>query len=552
MAENIENGSEIIDSVGYKAGKNRWCQPCSEDGKEISAEGLCTDCEEYLCLTCFNAHCIPRCYRGHTILKNEQIKTTGSDVDHVQSRSSTHSEYCSLHKHKLLTHFCEGHQELCCESCINVLHKSCFDAQRVSLLEGDDLEMSEEWGLFNKQLEKVQASYKSIRSETVASVERKDEVHQTALKAFVAAIDKIEQSDKDRLINTKAVCDATLDQISSWRLDIEKKSQNKNVRGLRLLMKRTESSLKIMKENSQQLLENSLNTGYEFVSNNAMPFEVATQIGFLTMSPYLCKQITVRNKGELQAVICTSLHFVPGEKLVANDLRNNSLKILDLSSCDSTSDRLLKSVQTNGYPFQTTLSPNGNIFVTFPTRGILAKFSDRELKLLEEIDVGKDCKAIEYVNGKVKTYHGVPGKVLDMDCTTNKIIRSTDISYVSKGKTRILNTWYSAVNSEDESTIFTCHDNNCVYKVNVDGKVTIIAESDILNAPRGLCMVDKRTLVVCSTEGKALYRVRLDGSISKLVDNLSFKPKAIAFCRETSELAVGGHSDFIHVYSFKF
>ena len=54
------------------------CHPCSTDGEQNPAEGYCQTCRDYLCMTCYKSHIIPKQLRHHVLLDKTKMPNTTS------------------------------------------------------------------------------------------------------------------------------------------------------------------------------------------------------------------------------------------------------------------------------------------------------------------------------------------------------------------------------------------------------------------------------------------------------------------------------------------
>ena len=50
MASGGEVGGTLFDNIGSEDLDDVKCQPCQDDGEILEAVGMCTDCQEYLCV----------------------------------------------------------------------------------------------------------------------------------------------------------------------------------------------------------------------------------------------------------------------------------------------------------------------------------------------------------------------------------------------------------------------------------------------------------------------------------------------------------------------
>ena len=97
--------------VGQR-GKHSKCGECEEEG---TIETYCTDCQNYLCRGCVEAHKKFKAYRGHKVVPILELN--------VATLQSGQVQYCSTHKDEALKLFCETCMALVCRDCILVEHR---------------------------------------------------------------------------------------------------------------------------------------------------------------------------------------------------------------------------------------------------------------------------------------------------------------------------------------------------------------------------------------------------------------------------------------------
>ena len=88
------------------------CGECEEEG---TVETYCTDCQNYLCRGCVEAHKKFKAYRGHKVVPILELN--------VATLQSGQVQYCSTHKDEALKLFCETCMALVCRDCILVEHR---------------------------------------------------------------------------------------------------------------------------------------------------------------------------------------------------------------------------------------------------------------------------------------------------------------------------------------------------------------------------------------------------------------------------------------------
>ena len=82
------------------------CQPCSNDGELLPAEGFCETCAEYLCDTCYKAHTIPTPSRNHVLLDKKQILRNSFNTK-VKPKPSLCTIRCTEHPEEIVKFYCQ-------------------------------------------------------------------------------------------------------------------------------------------------------------------------------------------------------------------------------------------------------------------------------------------------------------------------------------------------------------------------------------------------------------------------------------------------------------
>ncbi|XP_075998612.1 transcription intermediary factor 1-alpha-like isoform X2 [Genypterus blacodes] len=95
----------------------RTLQLCMTCDDNTEASGFCTDCVEYLCATCVEAHQRVKFTKDHNIRQTTDISQEGGSV------STQRPMFCDVHKQEPLKLFCETCDLLTCRDCQLVKHK---------------------------------------------------------------------------------------------------------------------------------------------------------------------------------------------------------------------------------------------------------------------------------------------------------------------------------------------------------------------------------------------------------------------------------------------
>lgn len=94
------------------------CKPCKDDGKCTVASGICRQCKENMCITCFGHHRKARFCKDHVMADKAEI----TDVD---NRVFGDLEHCPHHLNELIKFYCPEHDQVGCGDCMILGHKMC-------------------------------------------------------------------------------------------------------------------------------------------------------------------------------------------------------------------------------------------------------------------------------------------------------------------------------------------------------------------------------------------------------------------------------------------
>ena len=96
------------------------CGPCKTDNVYKEAKHYCEQCQEHLCHACQDAHRKLKATKNHNILSGHHIPTS-SDV----TRRPACSVSCICSQNREVVVYCEGHDDVICDSCATVKHRRC-------------------------------------------------------------------------------------------------------------------------------------------------------------------------------------------------------------------------------------------------------------------------------------------------------------------------------------------------------------------------------------------------------------------------------------------
>lgn len=247
--EKVVSQSEVI-----------FCEPCTEDGKQLAAGGYCVDCDEYLCDICFSHHRTPRPFRNHVLQTKDDMPKKRS---RRQSKCPSGSK-CCIHPDKDIVSYCKSHDQLCCESCVLIGHRVCNDVN--SIIEaGTGIENNPEFKSFYDKLQGMDKEFKSNQKMAQSRLETIDKYYNDAMERFRKRIDSLKAKDVAKISYISNAYDTAAKQLSAWINEIEKCWKTHQCGQLFVLMKMTHRQLDVIENNIQQLCNDNAVFKYRFV-----------------------------------------------------------------------------------------------------------------------------------------------------------------------------------------------------------------------------------------------------------------------------------------------
>ncbi|XP_053381589.1 uncharacterized protein LOC123544631 [Mercenaria mercenaria] len=91
----------------FESGEN--CEPCQRGNTTTKAVGLCIECEEYMCQTCFDHHLKAKICMNHNLVDDLKSSMTGRSED---------VERCKEHDSEIVKYYCCTHKTVGCGDCM--------------------------------------------------------------------------------------------------------------------------------------------------------------------------------------------------------------------------------------------------------------------------------------------------------------------------------------------------------------------------------------------------------------------------------------------------
>ena len=186
-------------------GGKRKISKCGECEEEGTIETYCTDCQNYLCRGCVEAHKKFKAYRGHKVVPILELN--------VATLQSGQVQYCSTHKDETLKLFCETCMALVCRDCILVEHRE----HQYTFVKDACTKVTKQLRDLSKDVQRKLRTY-AVNLAEIQKVEMTATGYSEVLKADINAFfDKMDQSLKLRrkqlLTEAETECQKDMKQI---------------------------------------------------------------------------------------------------------------------------------------------------------------------------------------------------------------------------------------------------------------------------------------------------------------------------------------------------
>lgn len=419
-----------------------FCDPCETDGKRLSAEGYCVNCDEYLCVDCYKAHLRPSVTRHH-MLKDKQCMPR-------KLRSST--EMCQMHKEHAIEYYCETHKTLCCMACKTTSHENCVDMNKIADIL-DTVDLHQELGNFKNKvtelahdvddtLYQVQTSLKAIainyndaRSE-MCSLRQKINDHFDKVETNIdLKLKKIRDKDFEIINSHKVKCDALLFDISTLEASPCENIVAKHKYKAFVAMKRAENKVTAGHNDLKRIRQSTTVQRYEFVAETGVT-NILSERGYFGDIRFTnaCKK-TLLDKGDLDVkaeddnhdCLITGMTLISEKYLVVADNNNMSVKLINTAE-----NVILSRKRMDTGPWDITSTKDNQVAVTLPSLEKIQFFRFLEnfgLESVKELRVGRKCNGIDFIatENKLIVTSCQPGmvEIIDME---GHVLKSFDLS----------------------------------------------------------------------------------------------------------------------------
>ncbi|XP_053390438.1 transcription intermediary factor 1-alpha-like [Mercenaria mercenaria] len=253
----------------------QFCEHCQFENVTTKANGICPECEEYMCDTCFRHH-----LKGKGNINHELIDINELDVD--AKTSAKEVEKCKQHDNEAIKFFCRKHEIVGCGDCIILDHSTCKPEYIKDL--SKNVQETEDFIILNRKIEQlereIKATYdnvqknrndcKGMQKEVLTTIIKfRRDINNYLDKAELAIKSEMKQLvfDNDRLLETlHRDCAKCSSAIESLKQKLEPTVNRGNVLFIQTVRSKA-SVLEIKHELSKTVQSICDVKGYEFVPN---------------------------------------------------------------------------------------------------------------------------------------------------------------------------------------------------------------------------------------------------------------------------------------------
>ncbi|XP_045163857.2 uncharacterized protein LOC123528190 [Mercenaria mercenaria] len=400
--EEFENASDEI--------KNISCSVCSRKNVRREAKAYCTECQEYYCASCTDMHKMFSSMSGHRLLD----KSTAGLPSTLQNIPT---EYCSIHRGRLLEMYCSNHEEILCPTCAALNHRSC---QSIHLIpdEIDSLYRRSEFDEATKQLHNIQKGMEDIKKSKETRMEeyikcRKEVIDSVKKfrKEMEAALEKLE-TDLVKKVETE--CDKTEAVLQTEIIEVRKcidelkqtasqlmKSVGNRVQEF-VCVKTSEKVIRKANE-AECLLQRTNEVGTSFSVDSIIQefLEEMYTFGqvFISKRTYAEEKLTevyVRTPNDINKCNIFGACFIDDGSLLLADYGNITLKRVDLSSYS-----VRDYVELNDSPFAICETYPNNVAVSHHNYVIQFVAIGKEMVKYKKLRLGHFCFSLAFKDGKL-------------------------------------------------------------------------------------------------------------------------------------------------------
>ncbi|XP_052790263.1 E3 ubiquitin-protein ligase TRIM71-like [Mya arenaria] len=544
------------------------CQPCLKDGREISANGFCKICKEFMCDPCISAHKRFAMSRNHVFLTKDKMPSFYTNKDKADFLPT---EPCHEHTSEMIKFYCPTHDDLGCSDCVVFHHRTC----KVEYLSETAKQYKEslEYKTLNENIVHMETVISALNnevndSEVFVSENTKEEIQK--LRTFRAHINLVLDTRENMLLKSMKENEIKQKEILSKLRD--------GIKGLKQTLSETNTGMqttekqlhqhficaKMAKKQLVKLQEeiNKINAEIILDTSVRCTFLKDIQTEALINSSDFFGRVDFSNEGitsetdiDLSTVewtkdaeldisctedkdgpeITSSALVEPGKCLLA-DASNKCLKLVDIND-----NNVLSHIKLLGKPWQVCALPSGHAAVALRVKCKVQFVSVKNDSVIAgtNFEVSGSCYGLAYTDKslfvsyrhykKAPAYSYVERMSMAGEVLQSFTTKPTDVRYITVCS----------------SSIYVIESGNKrIFHLNFNGSLLNIYKDPFLNLSSQPINVGKERILVIARS--RCHIVLINGKERNLKVILSLKdfgsqnaPFNLSFCPVSRKLLVG-------------
>ncbi|XP_045161862.2 uncharacterized protein LOC123526682 [Mercenaria mercenaria] len=548
--------------VASKKADKSYCDPCQHDGHHLPADGYCVDCKEYLCSACYSIHRRPAVWRHHQLLDAQAMPK----IKPATKVKDTCTDVCQKHTEKIIEYFCNEHETFGCSACMTTGHRACIKVDYVPevaatydtsaeltetqerLLELFKLNENNKSDILSKskavdlQAKRAKAQIKNLRTEVI-------ELFDILEKDIDKSVDDIKFKDETTITKLAIETEIISNDLQNYISEIETKVNERKICQLFIATKCMKEPVGKIAEEIKRVTENESIQKYVFEPDPVIVDmkQKLTGIGTLKFLDKHAKlsefegDINVKAEDDNEDCKITGMTLLSEKQLVVADIRNRSVKLVDVEQKQLTS-----IYESEEPPFDVTKVEHLQIAVSYPSASTIKFLTISEsgsFKFDRDINATGKCRGITCIGSNLVVSFRFP-PVVKILTTNGRVIKTI------KGQFRYPD--YVAVNPL-RNTIFISNWTpvlGSVTCVTNEGKVNAASDGSHLTDSQGIIYEKTGSVFVCCYADHRILQLSEDCKVVQELLNKSDgirNPNCIAKSKQNT-LYIGMNGDKIKMF----
>ena len=394
------------------------CSPCNYEGVKKEAKFYCSQCQDFLCVSCKSAHQKISATRHHKVV-------SGSEMPKKQENKSNEGEVQCPCSGKGITIYCKDHNEVMCVDCKTLKHRNCttstVDEVCGDLGTADINETKERMNALKTKLETLRHSRnEDTENLTVQTAECRDKLEEFKRKLIqkieeltntalddIASCDREQRQTIEQHINT---CSTALNRMEIDYKPLEEAVTARIHPRIFIHNIKLKKTLEQIYNILQDLDKEAKAPGISFEFDETLHVTNVQSLGVVRSTSTIPKEsgpviadmkiksiekVNVKFPADQDTPMITGSLFLPNGELVLCDYRNSSIKVLDADFTQKEQKKL------SSQPFDLCIMETDEIVITQPnTKQLLF------MKFVPKLQVGSSTSLDQKCYG-VAVHHGL-------------------------------------------------------------------------------------------------------------------------------------------------